>query len=100
MTAGDLGVTAAGSAIGTVGQYMSPEQVRGEEPSTPAPTCSRWALVLYEMVATGPRGVRRRDLRRHRGRHPQSSAGPSAAPSVNPSLPPELERIIAKALEK
>ena len=35
-------------------QYMSPEQATGERPSTAAATSTRWACVLYEMLAGEP----------------------------------------------
>ena len=42
-----------GSLIGTPA-YMSPEQADGDRRSTPGPTCTRLAAVLYEMLAGEP----------------------------------------------
>jgi serine/threonine protein kinase len=88
-------VTSPGATVGTL-NYMSPEQVRGEDLDTPTDLFS-FGAVLYEM-ATG-----RQAFSGH-------SAGvivetilnraPLAAGRVNPELSPKLEEIINKSLEK
>ena len=88
-------VTSPGATVGTL-NYMSPEQVRGEDLDTRTDLFS-FGAVLYEMV-TG------------RQAFGGNSAGlvieailnraPTAACRVNPELSPKLEEIINKALEK
>jgi eukaryotic-like serine/threonine-protein kinase len=88
-------ITSPGAAVGTL-NYMSPEQVRGEE-LDPRTDLFSFGAVLYEM-ATG------------RQAFSGNSAGviieailnraPIAAGRVNPELSPKLEEIINKALEK
>jgi serine/threonine protein kinase len=91
----DMGLTASGSAIGTVA-YMSPEQIQAKELDTRSDLFS-FGAVLYEM-ATGvpPFGG--------------ESCGlifkaildekPPSALRLNPDLPVEVEAIISKCLEK
>jgi len=88
-------VTSPGATVGTL-NYMSPEQVRGDELDTRTDLFS-FGAVLYEM-ATG------------RQAFTGNSAGmiveailnrsPTAAGRVNPELSPKLEEIINKSLEK
>jgi tRNA A-37 threonylcarbamoyl transferase component Bud32/predicted Zn-dependent protease len=88
-------VTSPGATVGTL-NYMSPEQVRGEDLDTRTDLFS-FGAVLYEM-ATG------------RQAFSGNSAGviveailnraPIPAGRVNPELSPKLEEIINKALEK
>ena len=88
-------VTSPGATVGTL-NYMSPEQVRGEDLDTRTDLFS-FGAVLYEM-ATG------------RQAFSGNSAGviveailnrpPTAAGRVNPELSPKLEEIINKSLEK
>jgi eukaryotic-like serine/threonine-protein kinase len=88
-------VTSPGATVGTL-NYMSPEQVRGENLDTRTDLFS-FGAVLYEMV-TG------------RQAFDGNTAGlvieailnraPTAAGRVNPELSPKLEEIINKALEK
>jgi Flp pilus assembly protein TadD/predicted Ser/Thr protein kinase len=88
-------LTSPGAAVGTL-NYMSPEQIRGEDLDTRTDLFS-FGAVLYEM-ATG------------RQAFSGNSAGviieailsrpPTAAGRVNLDLSPKLEEIINKALEK
>jgi tetratricopeptide (TPR) repeat protein/predicted Ser/Thr protein kinase len=88
-------VTSPGATVGTL-NYMSPEQVRGEELDTRTDLFS-FGAVLYEM-ATGRQAFS--------GNSPGVimeailNRAPVAAGRVNPELSPKLEEIINKALEK
>ena len=94
-TADDRHLTGPGAMVGTIG-YMSPEQVRAQNPDARTDLFSLGA-VLYEMAT---------------GRMPFEGASPGeicgailhtqvTPPSqLNPQVPPELERITLKALEK
>ena len=91
----EASLTHTGMAMGTV-DYMSPEQMRGEELDARTDLFS-FGAVLYQM-ATGREAfagsttplIHDAILNR----------APVAASSLNPQLPPKLEEIINKALEK
>jgi len=92
---GSAGITLMGRAMGTP-NYMSPEQVRGEELDARADLFS-FGVVLYQM-ATG--------LVPFRGETPEAITNailhqaPEAPSHLNPNVPLRLEEIILKALEK
>lgn len=92
---GAAGITLMGRAMGTP-NYMSPEQVRGEELDARADLFS-FGVVLYQMV-TG--------FVPFRGESPEAIAdailhrAPEAPSHLNPDVPLRLEEIILKALEK
>ena len=88
-------LTMPGSAIGTL-QYMSPEQVRGEDLDSRTDIFS-FGAVLYEM-ATGRQAFRGNTA----GVifHAILSESPQPVSELNPHAPPELARIIARALDK
>ena len=88
-------LTAPGAAVGTL-NYMSPEQIRGEELDARTDLFS-FGAVLYEMASGRPaftgntsgmiiEAILNRD--------------PVPASRVNPEIPGKLEEIINKALEK
>src|SRR5262245_52876739 len=89
------GITLLGRAMGTP-NYMSPEQVRGEELDVRADLFS-FGVVLYQM-ATG--------FAPFRGETPEAITNaiqyyaPEAPSRLNPLVPLRLEEIILKALEK
>ena len=89
------GITLLGRAMGTP-NYMSPEQVRGEELDARADLFS-FGVVLYQMV-TG--------FVPFRGESPEAitdailHGAPEAPSRLNPNVPLRLEEIILKALEK
>src|SRR5579859_1833364 len=89
------GITLLGRAMGTP-NYMSPEQVRGEELDARADLFS-FGVVLYQMV-TG--------FVPFRGESPEAITdailhrAPEAPSHLNPNVPLRLEEIILKALEK
>jgi len=92
---GTLGVTAEGSVIGTP-EYMSPEQVDGQEADRRSDIYS-FGVILFEMVT---------------GRLPfaadtpfvvafkQRSETPPPPEGLNPQTPPQLSAIILRCLEK
>src|SRR5690606_7120411 len=88
-------LTAAGHVVGTP-RYLSPELLRGKEPS---PAADLWALgaVLYELLTRRQafggdsmgditRGILRED--------------PPPPSSVNPKLPPGIDAFVARLLAK
>jgi serine/threonine protein kinase/DNA-binding winged helix-turn-helix (wHTH) protein len=89
------GITLMGKAMGTL-NYMSPEQVRGEELDARGDLFS-FGVVLYEM-ATG--------VLPFRGRSTDAiteailNGAPEFPARLNPAVPAMLEEIILKALEK
>ncbi len=92
---GALGVTAEGSVIGTP-EYMSPEQVDGQEADRRSDIYS-FGVILFEMVT---------------GRLPfaadtpfvvafkQRSEAPPPPEGLNPQTPPQLSSVILRCLEK
>jgi serine/threonine protein kinase len=90
-----LGITLLGRAMGTP-NYMSPEQVRGEELDARADLFS-FGVVLYQMAA---------GVVPFRGETPEAITNailhraPEAPSHLNPNVPLRLEEIIFKALEK
>jgi serine/threonine protein kinase/predicted Zn-dependent protease len=91
----EMQLTMPGSAIGTL-QYMSPEQVRGEELDSRTDIFS-FGAVLYEM-ATGRQAFSGNTA----GIifHAILSEPPRPISELNAHVPPELARIIARALQK
>jgi serine/threonine protein kinase len=91
----EMQLTMPGSAIGTL-QYMSPEQVRGENLDSRTDIFS-FGAVLYEM-ATGRQAFSGNTA----GVifHAILSEPPRPVSELNAYVPPELARIIARALEK
>jgi serine/threonine protein kinase/tetratricopeptide (TPR) repeat protein len=88
-------LTQAGTTVGTI-QYMSPEQVLGQEAG---PASDLWALgcVLYEAVTGRP--PFRAELA-SAAVHAILGLDPTPLTAVRTGVPPELERIVTKALRK
>jgi serine/threonine-protein kinase len=84
--------------------YMSPEQIRGENPS-PQTDIYALGIVLYEMLTGGERpftGERAQvtGTSGEKVRWEHIKLPPVPARQYNPSVPPELEKIILKCLSK
>jgi serine/threonine protein kinase/tetratricopeptide (TPR) repeat protein len=92
---GLAGITLMGRALGTL-NYMSPEQVRGEELDARTDLFS-FGVVLYQ-AATGvlPFGGETPDVITEA----ILNRAPEAPKHLNPTVPPRLEEIITKALVK
>ncbi|MGD9346314.1 MAG: protein kinase [Candidatus Aminicenantes bacterium] len=89
------GITDAGVIIGTP-DYMSPEQVEGEEVDQRSDLYSL-GVILYEMV-TGRVPFRADSAFAVGMKH--KSETPQAPRSVNPQIPEDLDRLIIKCMEK
>ena len=94
--AGASDMTETGSIMGTA-QYLSPEQAQGQPGRRAAPTSTRSAIVLYELLtgrvpfdAESPVTIALK----------QVSEEPVPPRSCNPAVPPALEAVVLRALEK
>ncbi|MBI5727505.1 MAG: protein kinase [Ignavibacteriales bacterium] len=91
----DKGITKTGTKIGTI-LYMSPEQIRAEEPTRQSDIYSI-GITLYEMlVGKTPfdMGTEYEIMEAHLKKNP-------GRVSLNlDSVPPEIDKIVAKSLEK
>ena len=93
--AGGSRLTRVGQAVGTP-QYMSPEQVRGQEGNYASDIYS-FGIVLYELLTgTTPFDS---DVE-YEIMHAHTSRKPVPPVSLNPAIPEALNRAILKALEK
>jgi len=91
----DKGITKTGTKIGTL-LYMSPEQIRAEDPTKQSDIYSI-GITLYEMlVGKTPfdKGTEYEIMEAHLKRTPPRVSINSSA------IPPELDRIVFKALDK
>ena len=78
-------------------RYMSPEQARSRQPSTPPPTSSRSGLVFVR-VGHGPASLLAAETE---GRTSASHRRPAPlSPSLNPEIPATLESLILQMLAK
>src|SRR5262249_31294734 len=91
----DQGLTVEGAIVGTV-QYMSPEQLEGEEADARSDIFS-FGCLLYEMI-TGQKAFRGKSnatlISAVLTSEPQSVA------AVQPTTPPALDRLVRKCLAK
>lgn len=88
-------VTGAGTIVGTL-QYMSPEQLEGQEADARSDIFS-FGATLYEMV-TGKRAFTGDSKASLIGSIMQGK--PSAISELQPTFPPALDRLIMKCLQK
>jgi serine/threonine-protein kinase len=91
----DKGITKTGTKIGTL-LYMSPEQIRAEEPTKQSDIYSI-GITLYEMLAGKTpfdKGTEYEIMEAHLKKTPPRVSINSSA------IPPELDKIVFKALDK
>jgi serine/threonine-protein kinase len=91
----DKGITKTGTKIGTV-LYMSPEQIRAEEPTKQSDIYSI-GVTFYEMLAGKPPFNYDTDYEIMEG-HLKKSV-PRVSLESN-SVPPEIDKVVARALDK
>jgi len=88
-------VTGSGSTVGTA-EYMSPEQIYGEEIDTRSDIYSL-GVTIYEML-TGEVPFKADTLQATLMKHKYEPPPPLR--NINPQIPEEIERIVMKALSK